>query len=220
MKKMDELRNKENRRRQRFGKLRELFEEIQTMRLMGYSVEDMTNALEDRQTDAIYFANQYIEIHKDKTVEDIVKQAYELLYSEEPPVLKQKKEHKTAVTEVARETMEVICTRRLIRAFIRNRVEQVGDLLSSGRFDTREFASGGYDRHYIEVLTRTVKLFSPTVEISREMLQDKKRMQAIIDRIYEELYVLTKRTRVWTCDWLDFEGLRKYEGGEWNDRKE
>ncbi len=211
---MDELRNTENRRRQRFGKLRELFEEIRTMRLMGYSVEDMTNALEERQTDEIYFANQYIEIHKDKTVEDIVKQAYELLYSEEPPVLKQKKEHKTAVPEVARETMGVICTRRLIRAFIRNRVEQVVGLLSSGRFDTREFASWGYDRHYIEVLTRTVKLFSPTEEISREMLQDKKRMQAIIDRIYEELYVLTKRTRVWTCDWLEFEGLRKYEGGE------
>jgi hypothetical protein len=46
------------------------------------------------------------------------------------------------------------------------------------------------------------------------MLQDRRRMQAIIDRIYEELYVLTKRTKVWTCDWFDFGNLKAYEAKE------
>ena len=215
---MEYLRNEENRKRKRYGKLRELFEEIQTMKMMGYSVENMTEALTERHPDEVYFASNYIEAHKGEEIQSIIKQAYELLYSEKPPVLPKKGEHKKEpVPEIDRETMEVICTRRLLKTFIRDRVEFAVDLLASKRFNVREFASLGYDRHYIEVLTRTIKLFSPTEEISRDMLQDRKRMNAIIDRIYEELYILTKRQRCWTCDWLDFEGLRKYEGGECNE---
>lgn len=188
------------------------------MKMMGYSVENMTEALTERHPDEVYFASNYIEAHKGEEIQSIIKQAYELLYSEKPPVLPKKGEHKKEpVPEIDRETMEVICTRRLLKTFIRDRVEFAVDLLASKRFNVREFASLGYDRHYIEVLTRTIKLFSPTEEISRDMLQDRKRMNAIIDRIYEELYILTKRQRCWTCDWLDFEGLRKYEGGECNE---
>lgn len=215
---MDELRNTENRRRQRFGKLRELFEEIQTMRLMNYSIEDMTETLQERHPDEIYFACQYLKAHKGEDIESIVKQAYEMLYSEQPPVLKPKNpEHKMKMPEVPeadRKTMLEQCTERLLKAFIRDRVEMVTCLLANNKFNVREFAVCGYDRHYIETLVRTVKLFSPTVEIHKEMLQEPKRMNAIIDRIYEELYVLTKRTKIWTCDWFDIESVRKYESKE------
>ena len=119
--------------------------------------------------------------------------------------------------EVDRKTMLEQCTERLIKTFLRDRIELVTDLLASGRFNAREFASLGYDREYMECLVRTVKLFSPTKEVKREMLQDRKRMNTIIDRIYEELYVLCKREKCWTCDWLDFEGLKMYEMEENND---
>lgn len=214
---MEELKNYENRRRKRFGRLRELFEEIQTMKLMGYSVEDMTNALEDRQTDEVYFANQYLDVHnKSEDLETVIRKAYELLYSEEPPILKTKNtEHNTEeLPKLDRKSMLERCTERLIKAFIRDRIELVVSLLASDKFNNREFAALGYDREYLDCLVRTVKLFSPTREIKMDMLQDRKRMTAIIDRVYEELYVLTKRQRMWTCDWLDFEGLQKYEAKE------
>ena len=211
---MEKISNEENRKRKRFGKMRELFEEIQTMRLMNYNVEEMTEILEERHPDEIHFANQYIEFHKNEKIEDIIKQAYELLYSEEPPILKKKEESKTQeVPEINSKTMLELCTQRLIKAFIRDRVELVTELLASGRFNAREFASLGYDREYMECLVRTVKLFSPTREVKREMLQDRKRMNAVIDRVFEDLYILSssKRTRLWSCDYLDIEGLRKYE---------
>ena len=215
---MNELRNLENRRKKRFGRLRELFENVQTAKLIGYNVEEMASMFEDRQVDELYFANQYIDVHKNEDLEAVIRKAYELLYSEEPPILKPKNvEHKTEdMPKLDRKSMLERCTERLIKAFIRDRVELVVSLLASDKFNFREFASLGYDREYADCLTRTVRLFnpSPTVEIKTEMLQDRKRMQAIIDRIYEELYVLTKRQRMWTCDWLDFEGLRKYEAKE------
>lgn len=212
---MEELRNLENRKRKRYGKLRELFEQVQTMRLMGYSVEDMVNALEDRQTDEVYFANQYLNVHKGEDLGVIIRKAYELLYSEEPPVLKPKNtEHKTEeMPKLDRKSMLERCTERLIKAFIRDRIELVVSLLASNKFNMREFASLGYDRDYAKCLVRTVELFnpSPSREIKTDMLQDRKRTNAIIDRVYEELYVLTKRQRMWACDFLDIEGLRQYE---------
>lgn len=211
---MEELRNLENRKRKRYGRLRELFEQVQTMRLMGYSVEDMKNALESRQTDEVYFANQYLDVHnKGEGLETIIHKAYELLYSEEPPILKPKNaEHNTEeMPQLDRKSMMERCTERLIKAFIRDRIELVVSLLASNKFNNREFASLGYDKEYADCLTRTVKLFSPMREIKKDMLQDRKRMQAIIDRVYEELYILTKRQRMWACDWLDIEGLRQYE---------
>ena len=215
---MNELRNYENRRRKRYGKLRDLFEQVKTMRLMQYSVEEMKNVLGDRQVDEIYFANQYIDVHKNEDLEAVIRKAYELLYSEEPPILKPKNvEHKTEdMPKLDRKSMLERCTERLIKAFIRDRVELVVSLLASDKFNFREFASLGYDREYADCLTRTVRLFtpSPTREIKMDMLQDRKRMQAIVDRIYEELYILTKRQRMWTCDWLDIEGLRQYEAKE------
>ncbi len=213
---MEYLRNEENRKRKRYGKLRELFEQVQTMRLMGYSIEDMVNALEDRQTDEVYFANQYLNVHKGEDLGVIIRKAYELLYSEEPPVLKPKNtEDKTEeVTNLSRKSMLERCTETLIKAFIRDRVELVVSLLANDKFSTREFASLGYDREYSDCLARTIKLFSPTREIKMDMLQDRKRMNAIIDRVYEELYVLTKRQRMWACDFLDIEGLRQYEAKE------
>lgn len=212
---MEELRNYENRRRKQYGRLRDLFEQVQTMRLMGYSVEEMKSVLEDRQVDEIYFANQYLDVHKkSEDLETVVRKAYELLYSEQPPLLPKKAKHKPEVPEVDGKKMLERCTEHLIKAFIRDRVELVTSLLASDKFNMREFAGCGYDRHYIETLVRTVKLFSPTVEIKTEMLQDRKRMQAIIDRIYEELYVLTKRTKVWTCDWFDFGNLKAYAAKE------
>lgn len=212
---MNELKNMENKRRKKYGRLRDLFEQVQTMRLMGYSVEEMKSVLEDRQVDEIYFANQYLDVHnKGEDLETVVRKAYELLYSEQPPLLPKKAKHKPEVPEVDGKKMLERCTEHLIKAFIRDRVELVTSLLASDKFNMREFAGCGYDRHYIETLVRTVKLFSPTVEIKTEMLQDRKRMQAIIDRIYEELYVLTKRTKVWTCDWFDFGNLKAYEGKE------
>ena len=213
---MEELRNLENRKRKRHGKLRELFEQVQTMRLMGYGVEDMVNALEDRQTDEVYFANQYLNVHKGEDLGVIIRKAYELLYSEEPPVLKPKNtENKTEeMPKLDRKSMLERCTERLIKAFIRDRVELVVSLLVNDKFSTREFASLGYDREYSDCLARTIKLFSPTHEIKMDMLQDRKRVNAIIDRVYEELYVLTKRQRMWACDWLDIESVRKYEAKE------
>ena len=211
---MEELRNYENRRRKQYGRLRELFEQVQTMRLMRYSVEEMKSVLEDRQVDEIYFANQYLDVHnKGEDLETIIRKAYELLYSEEPPILKPKNtEHKTEeMPKLDRKSMLERCTERLIKAFLRDRVELVVSLLASNKFNAREFASLGYDREYMDCLTRTVKLFSPTREIKMDILQDRKRMDAIIDRIYEELYVLTKRQRMWACDWFDIEGVRKYE---------
>lgn len=213
---MEELRNLENRRKKRFGRLRDLFENVQTAKLIGYNVEEMASMFEDRQVDELYFANQYLDVHKNEDLEAVIRKAYELLYSEEPPILKPKNtEHKTEeMPKLDRRSMLERCTERLIKVFIRDRIELVVSLLASNKFNMREFAGCGYDRHYIETLVRTVKLFSPTVEIKTEMLQDRKRMQAIIDRIYEELYVLTKRQRMWTCDWLDIEGLRQYEAKE------
>lgn len=216
---MNELRNMENRRKKRYGKLRDLFEQVQTMRLMGgYSVEDMKNALEDRQVDEIYFANQYLDVHKNEDLEAVIRKAYELLYSEEPPILKPKNtEHKTEeMPKLDRRSMLERCTERLIKAFIRDRIELVVSLLASNKFNMREFASLGYDREYAKCLVKTVELFNPnpTREIKTDMLQDRKRMTAIIDRVYEELYVLTKRQRMWACDWLDIEGVRKYEAKE------
>lgn len=213
---MKELRNYENRRRQRYGKLRCIFEKIQTMRLMNYDMETMTQTLGEHP-DYVYFVNNYIEAHKGEDLQTIIRKAYELLYSEEPPILKPKKEQKREVPEVDQKTMLEQCTERLIKTFLRDRIELVTDLLASGRFNAREFASLGYDREYMECLVRTVKLFSPTKEVKREMLQDRKRMNTIIDRIYEELYVLSKREKCWTCDWLDFEGLKMYEMEENND---
>ncbi len=210
--KMEDLRNYENRRRKNYGRLRELFENVQTMRLMGgYSVEEMAEALTERHPDEVFFANQYLEAHKSEDLQEIIRSAYELLYSEQPPLLPKRMKHKPEVPEVDGKTMMERCTERLIKAFIRDRVELVVSLLASDKFNIREFAGWGYDRHYIEVLTRTIKLFSPTIEISSDMLKDNKRMQAIIDRIYEELYVLTKRTKIWTCDWFDFGNLKIYE---------
>lgn len=216
---MDELRNTENRRRQRSGKLRELFEEIQTMSMMNYSIEDMIKSLEERHPDEVYFAVQYLDVHKGEELDDIVKQAYEMLYSEELPLLSRKPEQKPelpVVSETDRKTMMERCTERLIRVFIRDRMELVIDRLANNKFKTRDFAEL-YDREYIETLVRTVKLFSPTKEVKKEMLQDRRRMRSIIDRIFEELYVLTKRERCWTCDWLEFENLKAYEGGEQNE---
>lgn len=212
--KMEELRNYKNRRRKQYGKLRELFENVQTMRMLNYCVEEMAEALTERHPDEVFFANQYLEAYKSEDLETVIRKAYELLYSEQPPLLPKRTKHKPEVPEVDGKTMMERCTERLIKAFIRDRVELVVSLLASDKFNIREFAGWGYEKHYIEVITRTIKLFSPTVEIKTEMLQDRKRMQAIIDRIYEELYVLTKRQRMWTCDWLDFEGLRKYEAKE------
>lgn len=210
---MKELRNYENRRKQRFGKLRCVFEKIQTMRLMNYDMETMIQTLGEHP-DYVYFVNNYIEAHKREDLETVIRKAYELLYSEEAPILKPKDgEHKSKtpeVPEINRKTMLEQCTERLIKTFLRDRIELVTELLSSGRFNAREFASLGYDREYMECLVRTVKLFSPTKEIKREMLQDRKRMWAIIDRVYEELYILSKREKCWTCDWLDFEGLKIY----------
>lgn len=211
---MNELRNYENRRKKRYGKLRDLFEQVQTMRLMQYSVEEMKSVLEDRQVDEIYFANQYLDVHnKDEDLETIVRKAYELLYSEEAPILKPKNvEHKTEeLPKLDRWSMLERCTERLIKAFIRDRIELVVSLLASDKFSTREFASLGYDREYTECLSRTIKMFSPTREVKMDMLQDRKRMNAIIDRVYEELYILTKRQRMWACDFLDIEGLRNFE---------
>ena len=203
----------ENKLKQMYGKLRKLFEEVRTMRHY-YDYREMTEALEEHP-DFIYFVNNYLEAHKGEDFEEIVKKAFQLLYSEEPPSLTKKEVHRTMpVPEVARETMEVICTRRLIQALIRSRVELVIDRLANNTLNMCEFAACGFDRYYIETMVRTVKLFSPTVEIKRDMIQDRKVMRAIIDRVYEELYVLTKRQRMWTCDWLDFESLRVYEGGE------
>lgn len=212
---MEYLRNEENRRKQRYGKLRDLFEQVQTMRLMRYSVEEMVSILENRQTDEVYFANQYLDVHKNECgdLETIVRKAYGLLYSEEPPILKPKNtEHKTEETpKLDRKNMMELCTERLIKAFIRDRVELVVSLLASDKFSTREFAALGYDREYSDCLVRTVKLFSPTREIKMDMLQDRKRTNAIVDRVFEELYVLTKRQRMWACDWLDIESVRKFE---------
>ena len=211
---MNELRNLENRRKKRFGRLRELFENVQTAKLIGYNVEEMASMFEDRQVDELYFANQYLDVHnKGEDLETIIRKAYELLYSEEPPILKPKNtEHKTEeMPKLDRKSMLERCTERLIKAFLRDRVELVVSLLASNKFNAREFASLGYDREYMDCLTRTVKLFSPTREIKMDILQDRKRMDAIIDRIYEELYVLTKRQRMWACDWFDIEGVRKYE---------
>ena len=130
---MEYLRNEENRKRKRYGKLRELFEQVQTMRLMGYSIEDMVNALEDRQTDEVYFANQYLNVHKGEDLGVIIRKAYELLYSEEPPVLKPKNtEDKTEeVTNLSRKSMLERCIETLIKAFIRDRVELVVSLLAN-----------------------------------------------------------------------------------------
>lgn len=214
---MNELRNMENRRKQRYGKLRDLFEKVKTMKLMQYSVEEMKSVLEDRQVDEIYFANQYLDVHnKGEDLETIVRKAYELLYSEEAPILKPKNvEHKTEeMPKLDRKSMLERCTERLIKAFIRDRIELVVSLLASDKFSTKEFASLGYDREYTECLSRTIKLFSPTREVKMDMLQDRKRMTAIIDRVYEELYVLTKRQRMWACDFFDIEGLRQYEAKE------
>lgn len=215
---MEELRNLENKRKQRYGKLRELFEQVQTMRMMGgYSVEDMVDALEGRQTDEVYFANQFIDIHKNEDLKEVIRKAYEMLYSESAPILKPKNtEHKTEeMPKLDRRSMLERCTERLLKAFIRDRIELVVSLLASNKFNNREFAALGYDREYTECLTRTVKLFSPTREIKVDMLQDRKRVSAIIDRVYEELYVLTKRQRMWACDWLDIESTtRAFEAKE------
>lgn len=213
---MEELRNYENRRKKRYGKLRNLFEQVKTMKLMQYSVEEMKSVLEDRQVDEIYFANQYIDVHKNEDLETVIRMAYELLYSEEPPILKPKNtEHKTEeMPKLDRKSMLERCTERLIKAFIRDRVELVVSLLASDKFNFREFAALGYDREYADCLVRTIKLFSPTREIKMDMLQDRKRTNAIIDRVFEELYVLAKRQRMWACDWLDIEGVRKYEAKE------
>jgi len=211
---MNELRNMENRRKKRYGRLRDLFENVQTMRILNYSVEEMTEALTERHPDEVFFTNQYLEAHKSEDLQEIIRSAYELLYSEQPPLLPKQAKRKPEVPEVDGKNMLERCAERLIRAFIRDRVELVVSLLASDKFNIREFVGWGYDKFYIETMVRTVKLFSPTVEIKQEMLQDRKRMQAIIDRVYEELYILTKRQRMWTCDWLDIEGLRKYEAKE------
>lgn len=214
---MNELKNMENKRRKKYGKLRELFEQVQTMRLMGYSVEDMTNALEDRQTDEVYFANQYLDIYsKSEDLLTIVRMAYELLYSESAPVLKPKnKEHKTEeMPKLDRKSMLERCTERLIKAFIRDRVELVVSLLANNKFSNKEMASIGYERAYSDCLVRTIKLFSPSREITVDVLRDGKRVNAIVARVYEELYVLTKRQRMWSCDWIDIEGLRRFEAKE------
>lgn len=213
---MNELRNLENRRKKRFGRLRELFENVQTAKLIGYNVEEMASMFEDRQVDELYFANQYLDVHKNEDLEVVIRKAYELLYSEEPPILKPKNvKHKTEeLPKLDRRSMLERCTERLIKAFIRDRVELVVSLLASDKFNIREFASLGFDKEYAENILRTVKLFSPSREVKMDILQDRKRMTAIIDRIYEELYVLTKRQRMWTCDWLDIEGLRKFEAKE------
>lgn len=214
---MSELRNMENRRKQRYGKLRDLFEKVKTMKLIQYSVEEMKSVLEDRQVDEIYFANQYLDVHnKNEDLETIVRKAYELLYSEEPPILKPKNtEHKTEeMPKLDRMSMLERCTEQLIKAFIRDRVELVTSLLANDQFSTKEMASIGYEREYSDCLVRTIKLFSPTREIKVSMLQDGRRVNAIVDRVYEDLYVLTKRQRMWSCDWLDIEGLRHYEAKE------
>ena len=208
---MTDLKHEDLAKRRRYKRLGLTFEEVKTMQMMGcYTTEEMAETLKENP-DYIYFVNNYLNIHSGENLETIIRKAYELLYSEEAPILKEKEEHKIEpVPEVARESMEVICTRRLLRAFIRNRVELVIDRLANNRFKTRDFVEL-YDREYIETLVRIVKLFSPTREISRDMIQDQKRMNAVIDRVYEELYVLTKRQRCWTCDWLDFDGLKTYE---------
>lgn len=211
---MNELKNYENRRRKNYGKLRELFGNVQTMRMLNYSVEEMAEALTERHPDEIFFANQYLEAHKSEDLQEIIRSAYELLYSEQPPLLPKQAKRKPEVPDVDGKNMMERCTEYLIRAFIRDRVELVVSLLANDKFNMREFAGWGYDKFYIETMVRTVKLFSPTVEIKQEMLQDRKRMQAIIARIYEELYVLTKRTKIWTCDWLDFGNLKAYEAKE------
>lgn len=199
--------------KKRFEKLQKLFEEVQTMRLMHYTYTEMAETLEEQHPDFVYFVNNYLEAHKGEDLEEVVKKAFQLLYSEEPPILRKKEPKKEPVPEGDGKMMLERCTERLIKYFIRCRVELIVELLCTERFNAREFAGLGYDREYMNCLLHTIKLYSPTHEIKREMLQDKKLMDKIVSRVFEDAYVLTKRTRVWTCDWLDFEGLKKYDGG-------
>lgn len=208
---MTDLKHEDNKRKQMYAKLQKLFEKVQTMRHMNYNYRDMVDTLEEQHPDFVYFVNNYLEAQKGKDLEEIIRKAYRLLYSEEPPILRKKEDYTpNQVPDTDGKIMLERCTERLLRYFIRCRVELVVELLCSGRFNAREFAALGYDREYMNCLLHTVKLFSPTCEIKREMLHDKKLMDKIISRIFEDAYILTKRTRVWTCDWLDFEGLKTY----------
>lgn len=210
-------------KKQRYERMRILFEEVKTMQMMGWTdVSEMSEALEINE-DYTHFVNNYLNAHKNEELECIICKAYKLLYDESVPMYQKAESEEESGPEAVietekqpnRETMEVICTRRLIETFIRDRVEYTICQLASKTYDPRNFVAAGFDREYVECMVRIIRLFSPTIEVRRSMIQDEKRMLTIVDRIYEELYTLnTKRKKLWSCDKLDFIGLRKYEGGE------
>ncbi len=204
--------NEELTKQQRSERLRVIFEEVKTMKMMNFSLDEMTDTLQ-LHPDYAYFVNQYLDAHVGEDLETIVASAYELLYGEAPPLQpKTVQSMRPKAIEPNKVTMEMICTKRLLKDFLKARVEFMICKMAAGQFNVKEFVAAGYDKAYALSLVRIIKLFSPVDEITQEnmteVLQDKSCMQAIVNRAYEDLYILTKRKRMWSCDWIDFVGLK------------